>query len=103
MAGPGALAVHRHRPEVDRPRPRRRPRALVVSVSGGQGHHADDVGEREGHSREEVGHTDTYRFDLVNVARQVLSNHAAVLHGKIVEAHRYMESNQQKGKIVVSV
>ncbi len=34
-----------------------------------------------------LGHTDTYRYDLVNVARQVLSNHAASLQLKIVEAH----------------
>ncbi len=31
---------------------------------------------------------DTYRFDLVNVARQVLSNHATVLHHKMIEARR---------------
>jgi alpha-N-acetylglucosaminidase len=35
-----------------------------------------------------LGEADTYRFDLVNVARQVLSNHAAVVQHKIVEAHR---------------
>lgn len=35
-----------------------------------------------------LGEADTYRFDLVNVARQVLSNHAAGLQRKIVEAHR---------------
>jgi alpha-N-acetylglucosaminidase len=29
---------------------------------------------------------DTFRFDLVNVARQVLSNHAAVLHSAMVRA-----------------
>ncbi len=31
---------------------------------------------------------DTYRFDLVNVARQVLANHAATLHQRLVRAHR---------------
>lgn len=31
---------------------------------------------------------DTYRFDVVNVARQVLSNHAAVLYRRVVETHR---------------
>ena len=37
---------------------------------------------------DELGHADTYRFDLVNVARQVLSNHATVLFRRVVEAHR---------------
>jgi alpha-N-acetylglucosaminidase len=36
----------------------------------------------------EFGRADTYRYDLVNVARQVLSNHGATLHDEIVEAHR---------------
>jgi len=35
---------------------------------------------------DELGGVDTFRFDLVNVARQVLSNHSAVLHGAIVRA-----------------
>ena len=35
---------------------------------------------------DELGEVDTFRFDLVNVARQVLSNHAAVLHGAMVQA-----------------
>jgi alpha-N-acetylglucosaminidase len=35
---------------------------------------------------DELGEIDTFRFDLVNVARQVLSNRAAVLHGAIVQA-----------------
>jgi alpha-N-acetylglucosaminidase len=35
---------------------------------------------------DELGEADTFRFDLVNVARQVLSNHAAVLHGALVKA-----------------
>ncbi|MCK4997906.1 MAG: alpha-N-acetylglucosaminidase, partial [Anaerohalosphaera sp.] len=30
---------------------------------------------------------DTYEFDLVNVARQVLSNHATILHQKVIEAY----------------
>jgi alpha-N-acetylglucosaminidase len=34
----------------------------------------------------ELGDVDTFRFDLVNVARQVLSNHAAVLHAAMVKA-----------------
>ena len=34
----------------------------------------------------ELGEADTFRFDLVNVARQVLSNDAAVLHSAIVQA-----------------
>jgi alpha-N-acetylglucosaminidase len=37
---------------------------------------ADDLGDR-----------DTYQFDLVNVARQVLSNHAARLHQGLVSAY----------------
>ncbi len=41
---------------------------------------------------DELGGADTYRFDLVNVARQVLSNHAATLQLKIVEAHRSGEA-----------
>ncbi len=36
----------------------------------------------------ELGEVDTYRFDLVNVARQVLSNYGAVLQRKVVEAYR---------------
>jgi len=35
----------------------------------------------------QLGGVDAYRFDLVNVARQVLSNHAAVLHRRVVEAY----------------
>ncbi len=35
---------------------------------------------------DELGNADTFRFDLVNVARQVLSNHAAVLHSAMVKA-----------------
>ena len=35
---------------------------------------------------DELGNADTFRFDLVNVARQVLSNHAAVLHAAMVKA-----------------
>ena len=34
-----------------------------------------------------LGSTDTYRFDLVNIARQVLSNHTAVLHQKVIKAY----------------
>lgn len=35
---------------------------------------------------DELSNADTFRFDLVNVARQVLSNHAAVLHAAMVKA-----------------
>ena len=35
---------------------------------------------------DELGPVDTFGFDLVNVGRQVLSNHAAVLHGNVVRA-----------------
>jgi len=34
-----------------------------------------------------LGSADTYRFDLVNIARQVLSNHTAVLHQKVIKAY----------------
>ncbi len=37
---------------------------------------------------DELGTVDTYRFDLVNVARQVLGNHAAALQRKVVEARQ---------------
>ncbi|MBN1444083.1 MAG: alpha-N-acetylglucosaminidase C-terminal domain-containing protein [Planctomycetes bacterium] len=36
----------------------------------------------------DVGDADTYRFDLVNVGRQVLSNHAALLHRRTIAAWR---------------
>ncbi|MCK5794425.1 MAG: alpha-N-acetylglucosaminidase, partial [Anaerolineales bacterium] len=36
---------------------------------------------------DKLGGVDTYRFDLVNVARQVLSNYAADLQRKVVAAH----------------
>ncbi len=35
---------------------------------------------------DELAGVDTYRYDLVNVARQVLSNHAGTLHRKVVKA-----------------
>ncbi len=35
-----------------------------------------------------LGTADTYRFDLVNLARQVLSNHAATLHRNVVDAYK---------------
>jgi alpha-N-acetylglucosaminidase len=37
---------------------------------------------------QELAGTDTYDFDLVNVARQVLSNHAAILHLELREAYQ---------------
>jgi len=37
---------------------------------------------------DDLGREDAYRFDLINVARQVLSNHAAVLQREAAEAHR---------------
>lgn len=33
------------------------------------------------------GGLDTYRYDLVNIARQVLSNHSALLHNEVIKAH----------------
>lgn len=37
---------------------------------------------------DELNDVDTYRYDLVNVARQVLSNHASVLHQDVLKAWR---------------
>ncbi len=37
---------------------------------------------------DELGEGDAYRFDLVNLGRQVLSNHAGQLHGEIIKAHK---------------
>ncbi len=48
-------------------------------LTGAWGHMLD-AGER-------LGDLDTYRYDLVNIARQVLSNHAAVLHNEVIKAH----------------
>lgn len=36
----------------------------------------------------ELGESDAYRFDLVNLGRQVLTNHAGQLHGEIIKAHK---------------
>jgi alpha-N-acetylglucosaminidase len=38
------------------------------------------------HAASDLGTTDTYGFDLVNVARQVLSNHAGMLHLELVDS-----------------
>jgi alpha-N-acetylglucosaminidase len=35
-----------------------------------------------------LGAVDTYQFDLVNLSRQVLSNHAAILHREVIDAYR---------------
>jgi len=35
-----------------------------------------------------LGAADTYRFDLVNLARQVLSNHATTLHREVADAYK---------------
>ena len=37
---------------------------------------------------DELGGSDAYRFDLVNLGRQVLTNHASQLHGEIIRAHQ---------------
>jgi alpha-N-acetylglucosaminidase len=37
---------------------------------------------------DDLGKADTFRFDLVNVGRQVLANHGAVLHGDVVRASK---------------
>ena len=50
---------------------------------------------------DELGRPDTCRFDLVNVARQVLVNHAETLREKVVQAYRakdtkaFQESSQR--------
>jgi alpha-N-acetylglucosaminidase len=36
----------------------------------------------------ELGNRDTYQFDLVNIGRQVLVNHAAVLHRDVIRAYQ---------------
>ena len=36
---------------------------------------------------DKLGNVDSYKFDLVNTSRQVLSNHAALLHHEVVEAY----------------
>jgi alpha-N-acetylglucosaminidase len=41
----------------------------------------------------ELAGTDTYGFDLVNVARQVLSNHAATLHLNLIEAFQAKDAH----------
>jgi alpha-N-acetylglucosaminidase len=46
---------------------------------------------------DKLGDYDTYRFDLVNIARQVLSNHAAVIHQKITEAFKAKDYESFKG------
>ncbi len=45
---------------------------------------------------DELKDGDPYRFDLVNVARQVLSNHATELHRKIIAAHRAKDGKALK-------
>jgi alpha-N-acetylglucosaminidase len=39
-------------------------------------------------AQNDLGKTDTYRHDLVNVARQTLSNHAGRLHAKAIAAYQ---------------
>lgn len=40
------------------------------------------------HASEPLGTTDTYRFDLVNITRQVLSNYAATLQHQLADAYQ---------------
>jgi alpha-N-acetylglucosaminidase len=42
---------------------------------------------------DELGEVDTYRFDLVNVARQALSNHAQVLHQEVLKGWRAKDAS----------
>lgn len=64
----------------------------VPSLSGGQGggnsYATQTIAAWHAlqQAAEELGAADTYRYDLVNVARQVLSNHASVLHQEVVKA-----------------
>ncbi len=44
-----------------------------------------------------LGKVDTYRFDLVNVARQVLSNHATTLQHKVCEAYKKKDAEAFQG------
>ena len=46
---------------------------------------------------DDLGHVDTYRFDLVNVARQVLSNHAAELQNEAASAYRTKDRKAFEG------
>jgi alpha-N-acetylglucosaminidase len=46
---------------------------------------------------DKLGKVDTFRFDLVNVARQVLSNHADVLHGAIVRTFQAKDASAFAG------
>jgi len=45
---------------------------------------------------DELGEVDTFRFDLVNVARQVLSNHATILHRALIEASEEKDAGAMK-------
>jgi alpha-N-acetylglucosaminidase len=44
----------------------------------------------------DLGPADTYRFDLVNLSRQVLSNHAADLHREVVDAYKAKDRRMLK-------
>ncbi len=46
---------------------------------------------------DKLGDSDAYKFDLVNIARQVFSNHAAVLHQKITQAFNAKDYESFKG------
>ncbi len=70
-------------------------RSVVHRVPGlgssGRHPHTRAVGEawpRLLAAADELGSADTFRYDLVHVARQALSDHAGVLHGKAVAAWR---------------
>jgi len=43
---------------------------------------------------DKLGDADTYRFDLVNITRQVLTNQAAVLHRDLADAHRAKDAKR---------
>jgi alpha-N-acetylglucosaminidase len=45
---------------------------------------------------DDLGAADTYRYDLVNLARQVLSNYANVLHSELIEAAKEKDADAFK-------
>ncbi|NQT86461.1 alpha-N-acetylglucosaminidase C-terminal domain-containing protein, partial [bacterium] len=65
-------------------------RAPTLGVHGGAPYDTVRLAQAWKHllaAAEELGAADTYRFDLVNVARQVLSSHASELHAAVAQAH----------------
>ena len=89
------LAVGRFDVQLDAANPRTKDRALprgIIKLAG--------AWEALLAASGDLGETDTFRFDLVNVARQVLSNHAAVLHGVMVQAFQAKDASAFAGASV---